>query len=76
MTSFLTDEDTSSHDWASEAGADAKIVTSGDGGATWGNKLTFSQVQSFWPGLLDVDDTTFYGLADDGGSKAQLMTLG
>ena len=73
VASFMTDEDTSDHDWTT--GADAKVVTSSDGGTTWGNKLTFSPVQSNWPGLLVLTDTSFLGRADYGGAKAQLIEL-
>ena len=55
---------------------DAKVITSGDGGATWGNKVTFSPAISHWPGLLDIDGGSLLGLADDAGAKAQKITLG
>ena len=77
VASFATDEDTSMHDWSpSPQGADCKVVTSGDGGATWGNKLTISPVQSVWPGLLTLDDSNVLSLADHNGAATQKITLG
>ena len=74
---FGTDEDTSLHDWSPvPQGADAKIITSGDGGRTWGNKLTFTPVQSTWPALLALDGNSFLALADHNGASAQRVTLG
>lgn len=71
--SFMTDEDTSEHSWVN--GADAKLVTSGDGGSTWGNKITVFPVQSNWPGLLTLSDSSFLVMADNDGAKSQLVTL-
>jgi hypothetical protein len=71
--SFMTDEDASGGTWVDNP--DAKVVTSGDGGKTWGNKLTWSGISSFWPGLLDLDGSNFLGLVDDGGAKAQHIKL-
>ncbi|KAF2228901.1 glycoside hydrolase family 93 protein [Viridothelium virens] len=72
VASFQTNEDEPGND----DGTDAKVLTSGDGGATWGNKLTFSNIESHWPGLLDIDGGSLLGLADDGGAKAQKITIG
>ncbi|KAH8689386.1 Sialidase [Talaromyces proteolyticus] len=72
VASFQTDEDLSSSDQQNEAG---KIVTSGDGGATWGNKLTYSQAVSNWGGLLTLDSSSLFGMIDHSGSKAQKITL-
>jgi Neuraminidase (sialidase) len=69
VVSFQTDED-------SPGNPAAKIITSSDGGVTWGNKLTFSPAISHWPGLLTLDSSSFLGMADDGGAKAQKVTLG
>ena len=52
-----------------------KIITSGDGGKTWGNKITVSKVESVWPGLVTLDSTNFLVLVDNGGVKAQKITL-
>ena len=68
VVSFMTDED-------QPGTPSAKVVTSGDGGATWTNKLTFSGAVSHWPGLLTLDSSSFLGLADRGGAKAQKVAL-
>ena len=74
VVSFMTDEDNAAGGaWVDNP--DFKIVTSGDGGKTWGNKLTFSPTQSWWGGVVDLDGSTFLGLADAGGAKAQLISL-
>ncbi|RDW87965.1 hypothetical protein BP5796_03659 [Coleophoma crateriformis] len=70
--SFMTDEDTSENDWPH--GADAKILTSTDG-INWSEKTTVMPVQSYWPGLLALDDTSFLLMADHGGAQSQLVTL-
>ncbi|QKX63957.1 uncharacterized protein TRUGW13939_11129 [Talaromyces rugulosus] len=72
LCSFQTDEDLSAPDLSTEAG---KIVISGDGGATWGNKLTFSPAVSNWGGLLAIDDTSFFALTDHSGAKVQKVIL-
>ncbi|KAL9107002.1 MAG: hypothetical protein Q9227_008038 [Pyrenula ochraceoflavens] len=69
VVSLQTDED--------NPGQEAmKIITSGDGGATWGNKLTVLQPVSIWPGLLTLDDSSLLGMADNGGAKSQKILLG
>ena len=69
VVSLQTDED--------NPGQEAmKIITSGDGGATWGNKLTVLQPVSIWPGLLALDDCSFLGMADNNGAKSQKVQLG
>ena len=68
VASFMSDED-------SPGNPAAKVVTSGDGGATWGNKLTFSDAVSHWPGLLTLDGSSFLGMADYGGAKARKVIL-
>jgi hypothetical protein len=73
VVSFMTDEDTVAQQWPNQAAA--KIVTSTDGGNTWANKLTFGPVQSFWPGLLDLDSSSVLGLVDNNGAKAQKIVL-
>jgi hypothetical protein len=54
VVSFMTDEDTSLHSLIN--GASAKIVTNASGGNSWGHKLTVSDVQSNWPGMLKCND--------------------
>ena len=69
VVSFQTDED-------SVGAPSGKVVTSGDGGITWGNKLTFSDAVSHWPSLLTLDGNSVLGLADHNGAKAQRIVLG
>lgn len=75
--SFMTNEDVDlpvpSGSYTSNTAA--KLITSGDGGATWGNKMTIGQVQSVWPGLYTLDDSSLLMMFDNGGSKAQKITL-
>ncbi|KAF5355555.1 hypothetical protein D9758_006309 [Tetrapyrgos nigripes] len=73
VVSFMTDEDTSLHQWIT--GADAKLVVSSDGGATWGNKITVSAVQSNWPGMVDIDSSSLLFMVDHNGAKAQRVAL-
>ncbi|KAL9107678.1 MAG: hypothetical protein Q9227_007485 [Pyrenula ochraceoflavens] len=68
VVSVQTDED-------SPGSVAAKVITSGDGGGSWGDKVTFSGSVSHWPGLVDLDSGSLLGLADDGGAKAQRITL-
>jgi hypothetical protein len=71
--SFMTDEDTQLHDWINGAGA--KMITSGDGGTTWGNKIEVFTPQAQWPGLVSLDDTSLLYLADKDGAKSQKIVL-
>ncbi|KAI9707319.1 MAG: hypothetical protein M1836_000279 [Candelina mexicana] len=73
VVSFMTDEDTQQHAWPS--GANAKIITSGDGGKTWGHKITVGQQQTNWPGMLVIDDNSLTVMYERGGVKAQEVTL-
>jgi hypothetical protein len=59
VVSFMTNEDDDDNTWSSPDGfgAQAKIITSTDGGATWGNKLSVFDVESNWQGLLPLSDT-------------------
>lgn len=68
VASFQSDED-------SPGSPAAKVVTSTDGGATWGNKLTFSEATSQWAGLIALDDNTLLGLAAHNGAQAQRIVL-
>jgi hypothetical protein len=68
VVSFQTNEDT-------PTGNVAKIVTSGDGGVTWGHELTFSPDVSTWAGLMTLDDSSFLGLASHNGAEAQKVKL-
>lgn len=71
--SFMTDEDTQDHDWIN--GAAAKMLTSGDGGQTWGNKIEVFPVQANWPGLLSLNDDSLLFMADYNGAKSQEVVL-
>ena len=53
----------------------AKFITSGDGGLSWGNKITVGQVLSVWPGLYALEGASLLMLFDHGGAKAQTITL-
>uniref|UniRef100_A0A093UZ17 Sialidase-1 n=1 Tax=Talaromyces marneffei PM1 TaxID=1077442 RepID=A0A093UZ17_TALMA len=69
VASFQTDEDGGS-------GEAIKILTSGNGGVTWGNKLTTFPAASNWAGLLALNDgVSFLSLADHAGAKSQKITL-
>ncbi|KAI9878377.1 MAG: hypothetical protein M1830_001082 [Pleopsidium flavum] len=73
VVSFMTDEDTQQHHWID--GASAKLVTSTDGGRTWGNKVLVGPVQSNWPGLLDLDENRFLMMFDHGGAMVQELSF-
>lgn len=73
VASFMTDEDTSAHQWPGQAAM--KVLTSTDFGASWGHKTTVFTAPAFWPGLLTLNGTTLLALADKGGSKAQRVVL-
>lgn len=69
----MTDEDTQQHHWID--GASAKLITSGNGGRTWGNKILVGPVQSNWPGLVDLNERRFLMMFDHGGAMAQGLTF-
>ena len=71
--SFMTDEDTQLGQWTSGAGS--KLVTSADGGATWGNKVEVFAFQANWPGMVTLDDSNFLYLSDAGGAKSRRVAL-
>lgn len=79
VVSFMTNEDqvlsTPSGSYTDHTAV--KVITSGDGGSTWGNKVTVGTQQSSWPGLMDMGagKGQFLYLFDKGGAKSQLMTL-
>ena len=52
-----------------------KLIPSCDGGKTWGNKITVGKVQSVWPGMVGLDSASFLVMFDNGGVKAQKVTL-
>jgi hypothetical protein len=71
--SFMTDEDTQLHHWIDGAGA--KLITSGDSGATWGNKIEVFAPQANWPGLLGLNGSSLLYMADHGGANSQKVVL-
>ena len=71
--SFMTDEDTQLHDWINGAGA--KMITSGDGGSTWDNKIEVFSPQANWPGMVTLDDSSLLYMADKDGAKSQKVVL-
>ena len=75
--SFMTNEDSalSAPSSGYTTNTAAKFVTSGDGGRSWGNKITVGQVESVWPGLYTLGTTSLLMLFDHGGAKAQTITL-
>ena len=77
VVSFMTNEDANlgSSGGPYTSHTEAKLVTSCDGGKTWGNKLTTAPEQSAWPGLVGIDQKSFLALADHGGAKAQRVTV-
>ena len=77
VVSFITNEDSgiTSPSPAYTNDVAVKLVTSGDGGATWGNKITVGPVESIWSGELDLDQNSFLVVFDHGGAKAQKVML-
>ena len=75
VASFMTDEDSANGVWP--AGAAMKVVTSTNGGASWGSKTTLftNSPNSYWPGLLTLDGVSFLALADQAGPKVKRVTL-
>ena len=71
--SFMTDEDTQLHAWSKGAGA--KMITSGDGGRSWGNTIEVFTPQASWPGMVALDQRSLLYMAAKGGAKAQRVVL-
>lgn len=75
--SFMTNEDSTlaapSNGYTTNTAA--KFITSGDGGLTWGNKITVGQVLSVWPGLYAFEGASLLMLFDNEGAKAQTIDL-
>lgn len=69
----MTDENTQEHSWADGAGA--KMVTSGDGGQTWDNKIDVFEPEALWPGMVTLDDRSLLYMADKSGAKSQKIVL-
>lgn len=62
VVSFMTDEEKLEGMW--HRNAYVKIITSDDGGATWGNKLIIAEMPAAWAGLLALNDTNFLVLCE------------
>ena len=76
VVSFQTSEDSNlGQVGAYTSHTAAKVISSSDGGNSWGNKLTVGSEQSAWPGLLSLDKGSFLALVDHGGSKAQKVNM-
>ncbi|KAI4207366.1 MAG: hypothetical protein LQ346_000616 [Caloplaca aetnensis] len=79
VVSFMTNEDQQlnapSNSYTDHTSV--KVITSGDQGRSWGNKVTVGAVQSAWPGLMDLGGSKgqFLYLMDRAGAKSQLITL-
>lgn len=69
----MTDEDTQQHHWIDGAGA--KLITSGNAGSSWGNKIEVFEPQANWPGMLTLDGSSLLYMADHIGAKAQKVVL-
>ena len=76
VASFGSDEGSGSHTWSSTpTNAEAKLVTSGDGGATWGNKFTFGSAPSYWSGLMTLGDNCFLAMTEHNTASVGTITL-
>lgn len=62
VVSFMTDEEKLDGMW--HRNAYIKIITSDDGGLTWGNKLIITEKPAAWAGLLALDATNFLVLCE------------
>ena len=58
----MTDEEKLEGMW--HRNAYVKIITSDDGGATWGNKLIIAEKPAAWAGLLPLNATNFLVLCE------------
>jgi hypothetical protein len=51
------------------------MITSGDGGSTWDNKIEVFSPQANWPGMVTLDDSSLLYMADKNGAKSQKIVL-
>lgn len=58
----MTDEEKLEGMW--HRNAYIKIITSDDGGLTWGNKLIIADMPAAWAGLLALNETDFLVLCE------------
>ncbi|KAL7907489.1 glycoside hydrolase family 93 protein [Trichoderma velutinum] len=70
VTSFMTNEDVQGTGGNGIDGAQMKVVTSTDGGSTWGGKTITGNTGSHWPGLYTLDQTHFLALYTKDGTGA------
>ena len=63
VASFMTNEDTGSKDES------VKVVTSADGGRSWGGKTLIADAPQFWPGLTAAPSRTGAGAGAGGPTK-------
>ena len=70
VASFMTNEDTGTQDAA------VKIVSSSDGGRSWGNKMTVAEAPQFWPGLAAAPFRNFLCLYGNGPQMVQKIRIG
>jgi len=71
----MTDEEKLEGMW--HRNAYVKIITSDDGGLSWGNKLIIAEKPAAWAGLLSLNTTNFLVLCEhDDRIEAQQLALG
>lgn len=75
VASLMTNEDVDNghgYDFA-----DMKVITSVDGGETWGGSVVMGPAQAHWPGLFNRDPTHFLALypREGVGAVSQLYKL-
>lgn len=70
---FMTDEDTGVCNILKSSSI--KIITSGDMGRTWGNKITISDPHSAWPGIIQSGDREFLALYEHAGAHAMRIRV-
>ncbi|KAJ7156842.1 neuraminidase, partial [Mycena crocata] len=75
VVSFMTDEDTSAHNWPNSA-AQKILTSSSTSPAVWGQKTTIFGASSFWPSVYRrVDTATILACADNGGAKCHEVSF-
>jgi hypothetical protein len=74
VVSFMTDEEKLEGMW--HKNAYIKIITSDDGGLTWGNKTIIAEKPAAWAGLLALTANDFLVLCEhEDRVEAQLVAL-
>ena len=70
IVTFMTNEDGN--------GTGIKMIVQtgiGPGWINWGNKILVGPVTSSWGGVLTIDNSDVLAMVDNGGCKAQKVTL-